>query len=216
MVRAQMCPVCKKGPFVALPQHAQKAHKIDKWELRNMAGLSSSDSICSDEHIQKCREIALRKAQISGFQLPQKSGKHANQTIAGRKRLAETLSRFNASMTPQQRKERASAAALSKTEECRRAAKEKARLTRATPEYRKKQSLLSKRPEVIEALRDGLRRFRESNPPQGCGTVAAYKRGCRCDSCKRAKAAHRADRARVRKPIADAKGATNHKGETNG
>ena len=42
-------------------------------------------------------------------------------------------------------------------------------------------------------------------PVQGCGTTAAYKRGCRCEPCKKAKAAewsayHSASRSRGIRP----------------
>ena len=40
-ITAQMCPFCGGGPYKVIAVHTNKSHGIDKWELREMAGLTT-------------------------------------------------------------------------------------------------------------------------------------------------------------------------------
>lgn len=59
-INAQTCPICGNGPYKVLAVHTNKAHGIDRRELREMAGLTSNDSICAPEYAQGARERAVR------------------------------------------------------------------------------------------------------------------------------------------------------------
>ena len=44
-----MCPICGAGPFLLVAGHTNRAHGVDKIELRYMAGLGVGDSILIEE-----------------------------------------------------------------------------------------------------------------------------------------------------------------------
>lgn len=48
-IAAQTCPWCGAGPFKMLPVHTAKRHGVDKWALRDLAGLSTRDPLSSAE-----------------------------------------------------------------------------------------------------------------------------------------------------------------------
>lgn len=48
-IDAGTCPWCGRGPFAMLPVHTNKTHGVDKWELRELAELSTNDPLCSPE-----------------------------------------------------------------------------------------------------------------------------------------------------------------------
>jgi hypothetical protein len=54
-IAAGTCPFCGRGPFAMLPVHTAKAHGVDKWALRDLAHLSSSEPLCSDEARERMR-----------------------------------------------------------------------------------------------------------------------------------------------------------------
>ena len=57
-IAAQTCPFCGRGPFRMLPVHTNKAHGVDKYELRDMAGLMVRDALCSEEALSAMRDNA--------------------------------------------------------------------------------------------------------------------------------------------------------------
>lgn len=48
-IESQTCPWCGRGPFKMLAMHTNREHGIDRVELRDMAGIPRSGSICSAE-----------------------------------------------------------------------------------------------------------------------------------------------------------------------
>lgn len=57
-IESQICPWCGKGPFAMLPVHTNKVHAVDKYELRDLAGLTTADPLISADARQKMREHA--------------------------------------------------------------------------------------------------------------------------------------------------------------
>jgi hypothetical protein len=93
------CPLCGAGPFKVLPMHTNQAHGIDKKQLRQMAGLTSTQPISSAEFREKARlrasslglpishfeDMGKRRSSLTGVEL----------TDAGRKRISETVKSTN-------------------------------------------------------------------------------------------------------------------------
>lgn len=184
---AQTCPFCGAGPFKMLPVHTNKAHGVDKWELREMAGFATSDALCSPEAL----------AAMSAAYDPQR-GAQARAVAAGRTRRPQRWTKAgrervgnNIAEWVQQHPDEAEAA--------------RSRALRAAhaPAARRKQgqSLAQwheenpKPAEQVAAFRERMqtpeaatrRRAALDARLQGHGTVACYKRGCRCEPCRDAK-----------------------------
>lgn len=80
-----------------LPVHTAKAHGVDKWALRDLAHLTSSDPLCSQEARDKMRDaydpergVAAREASRRHHE----AGTHAStkqRTKAGREAHVEAL-----------------------------------------------------------------------------------------------------------------------------
>jgi hypothetical protein len=64
-IEAQTCPWCGAGPFKVLAAHTNKAHGVDRSELRRLAGLNSGASICSPEFSDQARS-SLTARNIDG------------------------------------------------------------------------------------------------------------------------------------------------------
>ncbi len=47
------CPFCGSGPWKMLPVHTNKKHGVDKWQLRDLAGLTTSDALCDSDTLGK-------------------------------------------------------------------------------------------------------------------------------------------------------------------
>jgi hypothetical protein len=59
-ISGQTCPWCGRGPFRVLAGHVQSAHGINRQQLREMAILYATDSICSSESSAR-RQIISRQ-----------------------------------------------------------------------------------------------------------------------------------------------------------
>ena len=73
-VDAGMCPWCNAGPFVVLATHVHRAHAIDKLQLRELAGLFYSSSICAPEHADRCASRAKRLMEGGKDLRPRRDG----------------------------------------------------------------------------------------------------------------------------------------------
>lgn len=49
-ITAQTCPWCTRGPFMILAGHTHRAHGVSAAELRDLAGLTKTASICAPDH----------------------------------------------------------------------------------------------------------------------------------------------------------------------
>lgn len=190
-IKTQVCPECGKGPYKSLPMHMYRAHDIDRFEFRNRAEVSQNTSITSRELSEQARVIALKRD----------SGKHVRdyaKSIKGKtgisrdipehslNRITQNIKEYRESMTDEEYREHAIRASRSRTEEHYRnhseAMKEWHKNNPLSEEHKAKLKAAAHSPEA-KAKRDESNRRRR----QPCGTVAAYKRGCRCEPCRDAK-----------------------------
>ncbi len=96
-IEAQRCPWCGRGPFKMLPVHTNKAHGVDKWELRELAGLSTSDSLVSEEVRDALRAAALRNGNVQrAIEASRVKRGPRRQTTAGRQRNVASLQNWEA------------------------------------------------------------------------------------------------------------------------
>lgn len=94
-IAARVCPWCAAGPFKCLALHTRKIHGVDRWELRDLAGLTTRESVCTPELSDTLRDAKPRKVQVQlalnaaaaarGKRAPRKL------TRAGRAKLAENI-----------------------------------------------------------------------------------------------------------------------------
>jgi hypothetical protein len=92
------CPFCGAGPWKMLPVHTNKIHGVDKWQLRDMAGLSTNDPLCDPETLAKCREHGLRNPESHARATEAARGKRRrnHRTAAGRARNVANLKAWEA------------------------------------------------------------------------------------------------------------------------
>jgi hypothetical protein len=59
-ISAGICPFCERGPFRSLAHHVNPTHGVDKYQLRDMAGYTMDQPLCSEEVSERCRrDIAV-------------------------------------------------------------------------------------------------------------------------------------------------------------
>lgn len=63
LVDAQICPVCGEGPYKLVASHTNRAHGIDRFELRAMCGVNRTASITTDS--VRDRYVQIGKAALS-------------------------------------------------------------------------------------------------------------------------------------------------------
>lgn len=194
-IETQICPECGKGPYKSLPMHMYRAHDIDRFEFRNRAEVSQNTSITSPELSAQARERAIKRD----------AGKHVlkySKSIKGKtgikrdipehslKRVTQNIKEYRESMSDDEYREHAIRASRSRTEEHYRkhseAMKEWHKNNPMSDEHKAKLRAAAHSP-ATKAKRDDANRRRR----QPCGTVAAYKRGCRCEPCRSAKKEYR-------------------------
>jgi len=59
-VESGICPECGGGPFIVLAMHTRSAHGIDRFELRERAGLKFSETITPPDFHARKSEIGRR------------------------------------------------------------------------------------------------------------------------------------------------------------
>jgi hypothetical protein len=198
MLRRQMCPVCGEGPWKSPLNHAAKKHGILKADLREACRLTMSESVCdpalaerfAENGRQQLTQYKNSSARMAALSNSRRSTK-GRLTTAGREALTANLSAVTADQ---------SRAALLKAQAPEAQAKRTATLREQwaamTPEERRAKSHLPVR-SSDEQRRTAVAGW-DKRGRQGCGTVAAYKRGCRCEACREAK--RRSRRTRVIPP----------------
>jgi len=196
-----MCPFCERGPFKMLPVHTNKIHGVDKWELREMAGYTTTDPISSEEArmamVAKSHPenlVKAREALASGRRKPRR-------TTAGTQKHRDTLIAW---MTADP--ERASVArraagkrANSPDARARRLATLRAKLA-ADPKAKARIYAHLHTPENrAKAIAAAVKANRRPVPEHG--DLNRYKHhGCRCEPCRETK---RRDRERTAANEAD-------------
>ena len=96
-IDAQTCPWCGRGPFAMLPVHTNKVHGVDKWELRELAGYSTRDALCSEEVRAKMAagQDAERNTEVRAMAVAASKERQPQRwTRAGRERQVETIRRW--------------------------------------------------------------------------------------------------------------------------
>lgn len=61
---AGTCPWCDKGPFRSIAKHTNSAHGIDRRQLRELAGLPWTASICAPDLAARRRELNARPERV--------------------------------------------------------------------------------------------------------------------------------------------------------
>lgn len=60
-LEAQQCPFCDQTGFSQVATHVSMKHGIDRWALKDMAGMLAHDTIVTDETRQKRRQLAAQQ-----------------------------------------------------------------------------------------------------------------------------------------------------------
>lgn len=176
----QLCPWCGKGPYKVVAIHTSKAHEIDAWELRERAGLTTNDSICSPEvsdqrrreNLDHPRGVVLTPARSRG---PQR------WTTAGISKNRAALSTW-VTEDPERHRRMSATAASARTPESAARVREAALAWHRDPQHKeqvRQRGVRNFQTPQAEAKRRAALEIRR----QPCGTRAAYRRGCRCDGC---------------------------------
>lgn len=91
-IEAQMCPFCGAGPWKALPIHTSKAHGVDKWELRERAGLTTRDPLCSPEVLKDWAERAKKNDNVAAATAASRQARRPQRwTSVGKGKLVQSL-----------------------------------------------------------------------------------------------------------------------------
>lgn len=186
MLTRQVCPACGEGPWKSPLNHASRKHGIDRFTMRDICGLTVTESVVDPELSARFAANSLTR-DMSTVNRKGKPRKKQRWTKAGRARNTETIRRENTK--PEAAGRRAEALALAHTPEALARRKESMRKFWGglSPEERAQRTAhLDKSPERMAAMREA-----RQLKLQPCGTVASYKRGCRCDACREAKRASR-------------------------
>lgn len=193
-IKACICPECGAGPFKSMPGHASRVCGISKEEMRRRAEIPASASISSPELSAEAAERAKASGSVQSLAgyVEAIKGVSIKRPLPdySRKRISDNVKRFNESMTPEERSARMSSLSRSQPASSRHlqgaSLKEWYKANPLSAEEKAARSAGLHTPEA-DAKREAARRARL----KPCGTAAAYKRGCRCDRCKSAKAATR-------------------------
>lgn len=189
-----VCPFCGRGPFKSTANHVNAVHNIDRHQLRELAGMTTNESLAAPELRARMRSIAMSNDSISNAKpyLDSIRGKarRMKMTAAGSVKISETMKATNDRLTPEERSARQAEFARNQSAESR--AKQAASLAsyhKAHPpagEAKAKMLAALNSPEAKANLAKAAAMRRKP-----CGTAAAYNRGCRCEPCRAAKRATR-------------------------
>lgn len=90
---AGKCPWCGRGPYRLLAGHTNKSHGIDKYELRDLAGVAYSTSICDPELAEELSKNSKRRGS-GGVIASAGPRKQARISDAGRAAWREAVGRL--------------------------------------------------------------------------------------------------------------------------
>ena len=179
LARDLICPACGKGPWKALLVHAAKKHGIEKHDFRDACGITTGVSLVELEYrerlAQRGRSVERDWAGLSALRTGER-----RWTQAGRDLLRGNLIAFNESERGAEQREEALRRAHSPESRAKRSATLRARVMPEDERAARAARLLS--PEMEQARAAG-----RATRLKGHGTVACYKRGCRCEPCREAK-----------------------------
>lgn len=181
------CPVCGHGPWKSPLNHVSRKHGIDRRTMRDVCDLTMREKVTDPELSQRLAEVSAERDMSK----VRSSRPRAQQQWTRRGRAKNTATIETANQDPAAPTWRSAALARAWLPESRakQAAALKERWDSLPPEERRRRTGHLKRdPEQlsVQAFEAWTRRGR-----QPCGTRAAYRRGCRCESCRAAYLAYR-------------------------
>lgn len=105
-IAAATCPYCGAGPFTSLSGHTNRAHGIDRHDLRVAAHIPESQPISSADFRERCRERGKRMGfghgvDASAAGTTARAKGQGKQTEAGRERQRKNIEQVRESMTPE-------------------------------------------------------------------------------------------------------------------
>ena len=86
---ADSCPFCGRGPYKVVAGHVLRTHGVSARELRDLAEIKWSESICSTEHAEKMRVLAKENDRVESMRGKQRSGRSNPVSAAGRKSMIQ-------------------------------------------------------------------------------------------------------------------------------
>lgn len=87
-IEAGKCPWCGRGPYALLAMHTNKAHGVDRFELRDLSGLTYNTRICDPDLAARLSERSKRNGS-GGAIRPTQPRKSPRINEAARKVLRE-------------------------------------------------------------------------------------------------------------------------------
>jgi predicted nucleic acid-binding Zn ribbon protein len=98
-IEAGICPWCEAGPFRVLALHVSQKHGIDRFQLRDLAGLTYSASICDP---QLSADIAARMRAPENLERLHRGRTNGPRRISevAKKQNYEKLRRWNEEVGP--------------------------------------------------------------------------------------------------------------------
>jgi len=189
LLRRQVCPICGEGPWQSPLNHVSKRHGIDRFTMRDLCGLSTNDKVVdpelSDRFAERSRQNDMTLVNHKG-----KPRRKQRWTKAGAARNTATIEQQNQS--PEAPTRRARALVLAHTPEARVKQAESMKAYWAAAPQSERDAARKRLARTSEELSEQSRATWARRGLQPCGTVAAYKRGCRCEACRQAKRDSRA------------------------
>lgn len=186
-IEAQLCPWCGKGPFAMLAVHTNKIHDIDKWMLRELAGLTTNDPLCAPEVSEKMSEANRQNPHLEKMHAAARNRGPKRWTTAGIEKNRQTIVDWTRE-NPEGHRAASAKASSCLSEE----GKERRRQSSIATGKRRSAELRVLAPKWMQTPEAKAKRAatRAANA-RPCGTRAAYRRGCRCDECRSAYLAYR-------------------------
>lgn len=192
-IGAQTCPFCGAGPFKMLPVHTNKKHGVDKWELRELAGYSTRDPLCSDEALAAMRDAydPARGNQARAAAAAKTGRRTQRWTSAGLAKNRASLIEWEAANPEAALVVRRRAARGQTPDARRRQADSLRKFYEENPDRATERSARMRDPAQRARMTAGLTAWRAKQPLPEHGSVRRYRRGCRCEPCREAKRQYR-------------------------
>jgi hypothetical protein len=184
LLARQTCPVCGEGPWKSPLNHVSRKHGIDRFTMRDVCGLTLTVSVLDPElrerFVEHGRTVDMTQVNHAG-----KPRRKQRWTRAGREGTQANIEAWNE--TDEAAAQRTAAAQASKQRDAvaRQSASLRARWEAMSDDERRAATAHIPRDSDTQRAKSLARWDRQGRQP--CGTVAAYKRGCRCEPCRDAK-----------------------------
>lgn len=91
MIRAQICPVCRRGPWKIPLGHVSRMHGIDAFAMRDACGLTVTESVTDEE---THRTFAEKPRDMTAVTEASRTRGKQRWTTAGREKASAPLLRW--------------------------------------------------------------------------------------------------------------------------